>query len=69
MTDELPKAPLDRLLRKAGADRVSEEAASALASILYEYSMELGAEAKILANHAGRKTVTAEDVKLAARAV
>jgi histone H3/H4 len=66
---ELPKAPLERLLRLAGAERVSEEAASAMADILSEYGMELGVQAKMLANHAGRKTVTAEDVKLAASAV
>ncbi len=66
MTD-LPLAPVDRIMRKAGASRVSEDAAKAMADELYQYCMELGFEAAKLAEHAGRKTVTPEDVKLAAR--
>lgn len=64
---ELPLAPVDRLIRKAGADRVSEDAALAMSEILTDYGITIGLQARKLASHAGRKTVTAEDVKLAAK--
>lgn len=62
---ELPLAPLDRLLRKAGAPRVSESAAEALAEIFEQLGLKIGSQAMKLAKHAGRKTLTAEDIKLA----
>jgi len=61
----IPVAPVDRLIRKAGAPRVSEEAATALAEILEKIAIELGQQAALFAKHAGRKTVTAADIKLA----
>ncbi|NJE62344.1 archaeal histone HpkA [Thermococcus sp. 21S7] len=65
---ELPIAPIDRLIRKAGAERVSEEAAKILAEYLEEYAIELSKKSVQFARHAGRKTVKAEDVKLALKA-
>ncbi|KXB08655.1 histone [candidate division MSBL1 archaeon SCGC-AAA382N08] len=64
---ELPIAAVDRIIRKAGADRGSEGAAKELAEILEEKGIEIGSEAANLAEHAGRKTVRDEDVRLAAR--
>ena len=61
----IPYAPVERLIRSAGADRVSETAGVALANILEQYGLEIAEEAIKLAQHAKRKTVKAEDIKLA----
>lgn len=62
---ELPIAPVKRILKSAGAERISDAAAVALADALEEYADEVAVQANKLAKHAGRKTVTADDVKLA----
>lgn len=58
---------IDRIMRKAGAERVSEEGAAALREVLETLALEISREAIALAKHAGRKTVNAEDIKLASR--
>jgi len=64
---DIPIATVERLIRKAGAGRVSAEAASALADVLEDEALKISQKAIDLAKHAGRKTVTADDVKLAMR--
>ena len=64
-TTIIPFAPVERLIRHAGAERVSESAAIELTDILEEHGLEIAKEAIKLAHHAGRKTVKAEDLKLA----
>jgi len=61
----LSLAPIERLMRKAGAERVSKDAAKELAVILEEYAVTIATQAVKLAKHAGRITVTAEDIRLA----
>jgi len=64
MTD-IPLASVERLMRKAGADRVSVDGAKELRDTLEEIGKGISERAAKFAKHAGRKTVKAEDVKLA----
>ncbi len=66
---ELAMAPMHRICKKAGAERVSESAARELSKILEEVGIEIAKEAIDFAVHAGRKTVKAEDIAIAARKV
>jgi histone H3/H4 len=66
---ELAVAPMHRICKKAGASRVSEAAAKALAKELEEVGIKIAKEAIDYAMHAGRKTVKAEDIEIAARKV
>jgi len=51
-------------MREAGAVRVSDDAKAALAELLEQKAIEISAEAKRFAEHAGRKTVTEKDIRL-----
>jgi histone H3/H4 len=62
---DLPLAAMERVMKRAGADRVSEDAKAALRDALEEAGKGLSKKALTLALHAGRKTIKAEDVKLA----
>jgi histone H3/H4 len=64
---ELAIAAIDRLIRKAGAERVSEDAAEELGKILSDVAIDISKQAIELARHAKRKTVTSEDIKLATK--
>jgi len=61
----LPLAAVDRIIRKGGASRVSEDAAVALAELLEEYGVKVSQQATEFAKHANRKTVVGADIKLA----
>ncbi len=61
----LPLAPVERIIRKAGAERVGEDAGIELAKVLEEYGIEVSREAITLAKHAKRTTVKEEDIRLA----
>ena len=58
-------APMADILRKAGAERVSDEAARAMADLMFEKAFEIAKDAVMYAKHAGRKTIKRSDVDLA----
>ncbi len=62
---EIPKAPIERIMRKTGAERVSDEAVEALVEYLEEMAVRTSRLAITVARHAGRKTVQYEDIKFA----
>jgi len=61
----IPEAAMERVLKKAGSKRVSSEAKQALREILEEQAITICEKAIKFAQHSGRKTVKAEDIKLA----
>jgi histone H3/H4 len=62
-------APMAEILKNAGAERVSEPAAQALAAVMKEMAFEIAKDAVKFANHAGRKTIKREDIELARKNV
>ncbi|MBM3292553.1 histone [Candidatus Bathyarchaeota archaeon] len=69
MTDEIKVAPMHKLIKRAGAERVSEESAIALGKALEEIGVKVAKEALDFARHAGRKTIKARDIEIAAQKV
>ncbi|HHC19485.1 MAG: NFYB/HAP3 family transcription factor subunit [Euryarchaeota archaeon] len=63
---ELAKAPVARLIQKAGAKRISAAAVEKMVELAEEYITKVARRAVELAKHAGRVTVKEEDIKLAA---
>ena len=66
-TSDLGISAMYRILKKAGADRVSDESAEELRRVLEDIAIEIAKNAIEMSKHAGRKTVKAEDVKLASK--
>ena len=61
----IPKAPIARIIKEAGAERVSDDAKEELAAYLEEVARNVAKEANAVAKIAKRKTVKADDIKLA----
>ena len=62
---ELTIAPVKRLIERAGAKRVSKEAAVELAKFLEQRARDISSDAAELAKHSGRSTVMIGDIKMA----
>ncbi len=62
-------APVDRIMRKAGAQRVSKAAALELRDIVENFAHRMAKEAVRKSDNAGRKTVFKDDVVQAPRLV
>ena len=63
----IPRAPVARILMKAGAKRVSAGGAALFTDKLEAIAVKIAEDAVRIAKHTGRKTVHASDIKLAAR--
>jgi histone H3/H4 len=66
---ELPIAPIGRIIKNAGAQRVSESAEEALGKELEQWAEKVAIQAVTLAKHAGRVTVHASDIELALKEI
>ena len=64
MANILPRLPFERILKKVGAKRVSQDALEEFATVMEEKLMVVAKEAVALAKHAGRKTLIGEDIRL-----
>jgi len=62
---ELPIIEVERFVRDAGAQRVTEAAGRKMARLLEERAELIIEKAKMIANYAGRKTITRKDIMLA----
>lgn len=67
--EDLSVAAMHRICKKAGAERVSESATKEMAKVLEEMGIKIGREAIDFAMHAGRRTVKARDIKIAAEKI
>ena len=63
----LPLAAMEKLMKKAGAPRVSEEAKDTLREVLEDIAADISSRALTFAAHSGRKTIKRADIRLAAQ--
>ena len=67
-SSELGLSAMYRILKKAGAERVSDESADELRRVIEDVADNIAINAVDMASDAGRKSIKGEDVKLAAQA-
>ena len=63
----IPLTSAERIIKKAGAKRVSDDAKKELIKYLEEVGVKISKIAQKLAIHAKRKTIKEEDIKLASK--
>jgi DNA-binding protein len=66
-SSELGLSAMYRILKKSGAERVSDESADELRRIIEDIAVAIAKSAVEMSIHAGRKTVRGEDIKLASK--
>ena len=68
-SSELGLSAMYRILKKSGAERVSDESADELRRIVEDIATEIAKNAVDMSKHAKRKTVKADDLKLASKSL
>ncbi len=63
----LPRAPIERLLKEFTGKRISKTATEKMAVVLEETIAEVAKDASVFCKHAGRKTITDDDIVLATK--
>lgn len=63
MNDTLPTAPIRRIMKNAGCNRISEDALKTMNKYLVSIIEDCSVDAKAIANYAGRNTIRAEDIE------
>ena len=66
---EFGLAAMYRVMKKSGAERVSDDAAEELRKVLEDIAERISKQAVDLSLHAGRKTVKPEDIRFACKNV
>jgi histone H3/H4 len=66
---EFGLAAMYRIMKKSGAERVSDDAANELRKVLEEVAHRIAKQAVELSIHAGRKTIKPDDIRFAAKNV
>lgn len=61
----IPKAPFERILASAGAERISQSALDAFTKVIEDTAEGICKKAIRVAQHSGRKTVLGSDIKFA----
>jgi len=67
MVRVFPLAPLEKIAKRAGAERVSVSAVQALRDAVLDFAESAAIDAVTASRHAGRVTVKASDIKIACR--
>lgn len=62
----IPLAAVERLARKAGAERISKDAIEALSDLLGEFAEDVAVRSVKYAKYANRNTIKRDDIELSA---
>ena len=67
MAGNFANARVEKLIRQAGAQRVSADAVEKMNEVLTDWGKNIAKYAVEIARHSGRKTVKENDIKLASQ--
>jgi DNA-binding protein len=67
MVKDFPLSPLERVMRNAGAERVSASALEEMRNVMLEMAERVSVAAIAASRHAKRNTVKREDIALVTR--